>query len=135
MMLLLIIAVAAFNIVSALVMVVTEKQGDIAILQTQGMEAGQIRTVFLLNGLFNGVKGAILGLVLGVVVVLQLNNFLALLDIQLALSADGQGIPVDLRWYQVIMVTLFSLGLCLLASVYPAVRAMKVHPATALQNE
>ncbi len=135
MMLLLIIAVAAFNIVSALVMVVTEKQGDIAILQTQGMEAGQIRTVFLLNGLFNGVKGAILGLVLGVVVVLQLNNLLALLDIQLALSADGQGIPVDLRWHQVIMVTLFSLGLCLLASVYPAVRAMKVHPATALQNE
>ena len=135
MMLLLIIAVAAFNIVSALVMVVTEKQGDIAILQTQGMEPGQIRSVFLLNGLFNGVKGAIIGLILGIIVTYQLNNILALLNIQLALSADGQGIPVDLRWHQVIWVTIFSMLLCLLASVYPAIRAMKVQPANALQNE
>ena len=135
MMLLLIIAVAAFNIVSALVMVVTEKQGDIAILQTQGMEPGQIRSVFLLNGLFNGVKGAIIGLILGILVTYQLNNILALLNIQLALSADGQGIPVDLRWHQVVWVTLFSMALCLLASVYPAVRAMRVQPANALQNE
>jgi len=111
MMLLLIIAVAAFNIVSALVMVVTEKQGDIAILQTQGMEPGQIRSVFLLNGLFNGVKGAIIGLILGILVTYQLNNILALLNIQLALSADGQGIPVDLRWHQVVWVTLFSMAL------------------------
>ncbi len=135
MMLLLIIAVAAFNIVSALVMVVTEKQGDIAILQTQGMEPGQIRSVFLLNGLFNGVKGAIIGLILGILVAYQLNNILALLNIQLALSADGQGIPVDLRWHQVVWVTIFSMLLCLLASVYPAIRAMKVQPANALQNE
>lgn len=78
-MLLLIIAVAAFNIVSALVMVVTEKQGDIAVLQTQGMLPSTIMWIFVLNGLFNGVKGAAIGLLLGVVVTLQLNNFWHLL--------------------------------------------------------
>ena len=64
-MLLLIIAVAAFNIVSALVMVVTEKQGDIAVLQTQGMLPGTVMWIFVLNGLFNGIKGAGIGLILG----------------------------------------------------------------------
>ncbi|MBU2978960.1 lipoprotein-releasing ABC transporter permease subunit [Alteromonas sp. C1M14] len=135
MMLLLIIAVAAFNIVSALVMVVTEKQGDIAILQTQGMDEYKIMSVFLLNGVFNGIKGAAIGLVLGVLVVTQLNTVLDVLNIHLALAVDGQGVPVDLQWHQVLIVTLFSLGLCLLASVYPARRAMKVQPADALQNE
>ena len=76
-MLVLIIAVAAFNIVSALVMVVSEKQGDIAVLQTQGMTPSTIMWIFIFNGLFNGVKGASIGLVLGVVVTLQLNTFLA----------------------------------------------------------
>jgi lipoprotein-releasing system permease protein len=68
-MLLLIIAVAAFNLVSSLVMVVSEKQGDIAVLQTQGMLPITIMTVFVLNGLFNGVKGAGIGLVAGVVII------------------------------------------------------------------
>ncbi|MBU3022661.1 lipoprotein-releasing ABC transporter permease subunit [Aestuariibacter sp. A3R04] len=135
MMLLLVIAVAAFNIVSALVMVVTEKQGDIAILQTQGMAPGYVMLVFVLNGIFNGVKGALVGLVLGVGVTLQLNNVLDLVHINLALSADGHGIPIDLRWHQVVTVTLFSLALCLVASIYPAYRAMKVQPASALQND
>ena len=135
MMLLLIIAVAAFNIVSALVMVVTEKQGDIAILQTQGMESKHIMTIFLLNGFFNGVKGAVIGLILGVLLATQMNAILDLLHINLALSADGSGLPVDLRWHQVVLVTALSLALCLLASLYPALRAMRVQPASALQNE
>ena len=75
-MLLLIIAVAAFNIVSALVMVVTEKQGDIAVLQTQGMLPSSVMWIFVLNGLFNGVKGAGIGLLLGVIITLNLNNIL-----------------------------------------------------------
>ncbi|HBI75248.1 MAG TPA: lipoprotein-releasing system transmembrane subunit LolC, partial [Alteromonas macleodii] len=62
---------AAFNIVSALVMVVTEKQGDIAVLQTQGMLPSSVMWIFVLNGLFNGIKGAGIGLVLGVVITLQ----------------------------------------------------------------
>lgn len=134
-MLLLIIAVAAFNIVSALVMVVSEKQGDIAILQTQGMTGPRMMSVFMLNGLFNGVKGAFIGLVAGVGIVVNLNSLLGLLGISLALSADGTGVPVVLEWSQVVLVTAFSLVLCVLASVYPATRALRVNPATALQNE
>ncbi|RDV27483.1 lipoprotein-releasing ABC transporter permease subunit [Alteromonas aestuariivivens] len=134
-MLLLIIAVAAFNIVSALVMVVSEKQGDIAILQTQGLGGAKIMQVFMLNGLFNGIKGAIIGLVLGVLLATQLNGLLSLFGVPLALSADGQGIPVNLQWGQVVSVTVLSLVLCLLASLYPAIRAMRVQPAQALQND
>lgn len=134
-MLLLIIAVAAFNIVSALVMVVTEKQGDIAILQTQGMSERAIMAVFIFNGMFNGLKGAVYGLVLGLLAVWQLNNVLDLLGIHLALSADGRGLPVNVQWHQVVAVTLFALLLCFVASLYPARRALHVQPARALQND
>ncbi|WP_018981397.1 lipoprotein-releasing ABC transporter permease subunit [Salinimonas chungwhensis] len=134
-MLVLIIAVAAFNIVSALVMVVSEKQGDIAILQTQGLGQYKLMTIFMLNGVFNGVRGAAIGLVLGVVVALTLNDMLEWLGVSLALSADGTAVPVDIRWPQVATYTLLSLGLCFIASLYPAYRAMQTQPATALQNE
>ena len=134
-MLVLIIAVAAFNIVSALVMVVSEKQGDIAVLQTQGMTPSTIMWIFIFNGLFNGVKGASIGLLLGVVVTLQLNTFLAWIGSPIALSADGQGLPIDMRLSQIITVVLLSLLLCLCASIYPARKAMKTQPSLALQNE
>jgi lipoprotein-releasing system permease protein len=134
-MLLLIIAVAAFNLVSSLVMVVSEKQGDIAVLQTQGMLPITIMTVFVLNGLFNGVKGAGIGLVAGVVITLLLNPVMSLLNVPIALSSDGQGLPIDMHWLQIVSVTLFSLLLCIVASIYPARRAMKTQPSQALQNE
>ena len=134
-MLLLIIAVAAFNIVSALVMVVTEKQGDIAVLQTQGMLPGTVMWIFVLNGLFNGIKGAGIGLILGVVITLQLNNILDLIGSPLALAADGSGLPVEMDAVQIAGIALLSLLLCVLASVYPARKAMKIAPSQALQNE
>ena len=134
-MLLLIIAVAAFNIVSALVMVVTEKQGDIAVLQTQGMLPSSVMWIFVLNGLFNGVKGAGIGLLLGVIITLNLNNILDAIGSPLALSADGRGLPIDMDVAQIISITLLSLLLCVLASVYPARKAMKIEPSQALQNE
>lgn len=134
-MLLLIIAVAAFNIVSALVMVVSEKNSDIAILLSQGMQVSNVRAIFMINGVLNGLKGAAIGAALGIFAVLFINDLLDLLGIHLALSADGNGLPVDMRWEQVVWVTLFSLVLCLLASWYPAQRAMKVQPARILQRE
>lgn len=134
-MLLLIIAVAAFNIVSALVMVVTEKQGDIAVLQTQGMLPSSVMWIFVLNGLFNGIKGAGIGLVLGVVITLQLNNILDLIGSPLALAADGRGLPIEMDVVQIVGIALLSLLLCVLASVYPARKAMKIAPSQALQNE
>lgn len=134
-MLTLIIAVAAFNIVSALVMVVTEKQGDIAILQTQGLSKGRIMRIFMLNGVFNGVKGALIGLLLGVVLTTQLNALLEFLGVSLVMGVQGAMIPIDLRWQQVAVYTMLSLALCFLASLYPAYRAMQTHPARALQND
>lgn len=134
-MLLLIIAVAAFNIVSALVMVVSEKQGDIAVLLTQGMMPKAIMWIFVLNGLFNGIKGALIGLVLGVAITLTLNDVLALIGANLALAADGSGLPIEMDVVQIITITVFSLLLCVTASIYPARRAMKIQPSQALQNE
>ncbi|MBT3134013.1 ABC transporter permease [Alteromonas sp. ALT199] len=134
-MLLLIIAVAAFNIVSALVMVVTEKQGDIAVLQTQGMLPSSVMWIFVLNGLFNGIKGAGIGLILGVVITLQLNNILDAIGSPLALAADGRGLPIEMDLVQIFSISLLSLLLCVLASVYPARKAMKIAPSQALQNE
>jgi lipoprotein-releasing system permease protein len=134
-MLLLIIAVAAFNIVSALVMVVTEKQGDIAILLTQGMSRIQVLSIFLFNGTYNGIKGTVFGVSAGVILVSQINNIISLLGIPILLGADGQSLPVELHWQEVLVLVFFSLILCFVSSLYPAYRAVKVDPARALQYE
>lgn len=132
--LLLVIAVAAFNIISALVMVVNEKQGDIAILMSLGMHNAAVMKIFLFNGVFNGVKGALLGTVLGVIAVWQLNPLLNLLGVNPGYTITG-GLPIDLRLEQVAMVAVFSLVLCILSTLYPAYRALRVKPARALQYE
>lgn len=134
-MLLLIIAVAAFNIVSALVMVVTEKQGDIAILRTQGMQGGAIVNIFLVNGLYNGLKGTLFGLIGGLLLVTQLNPFLHLINAPIMLGTDGQGLPIDVQWVQVLYMIGLSMSLCFLATLYPAYRALNVQPALALKYE
>ena len=134
-MLLLIISVAAFNIVSALVMVVTEKQGDIAILLTQGMTRNNIMGIFLFNGIYNGIKGTVIGIVSGVLLVSQINNLINLFDFPIFLSPQGQGVPTDLQWQQVVFLIITSLILCFLASLYPAYRAVRVNPADALKYE
>lgn len=134
-MLMLIIAVAAFNIVSALVMVVTEKQGDIAILRTQGMSARRVMAIFLFNGMFNGLKGALLGLIGGLLLVSQLNNILSLIGSPIAFGAEGQGLPIDMQWQQISIILVMSLLLCFVATLYPAYRAVRVEPATALKYE
>lgn len=134
-MLLLIISVAAFNIVSALVMVVTEKQGDIAILLTQGMTRNSIMGIFLFNGIYNGIKGTAIGIVAGVLLVTQINNVIKLFNFPIYLSPEGQGVPTDLQWQQVLFLIGTSLVLCFLASLYPAYRAVRVNPADALKYE
>ena len=91
--------------------------------------------IFVLNGMFNGIKGAGIGLVLGVVITLQLNNILDLIGSPLALAADGRGLPIEMDVVQIVGIALLSLLLCVLASVYPARKAMKIAPSQALQNE
>lgn len=134
-MLLLVIAVAAFNVISALVMVVSEKTADIAILQTQGLSASKIKLIFILNGLFNGFKGILFGLILGLVLVSQLNPFLSLIGSPLSFGPNGEGLPIDVDVSQIIWISLGSLILCILATLYPANQAANIQPARSLQEQ
>ncbi|GAA0349389.1 lipoprotein-releasing ABC transporter permease subunit [Bowmanella denitrificans] len=134
-MLVLIIAVAAFNIVSAMVMVVSEKRGDIAILRTQGLSGASLIRVFMINGLYNGLKGTLFGLLGGLLLSNQLNPLLGLLGIHLIATPDGEGLPVEIQVHQVALMLFLSLLLSLLATLYPAMRAARVQPAQALRDE
>jgi lipoprotein-releasing system permease protein len=134
-MLALIVAVAAFNIVSSLIMLVTEKRGDIAVLRTQGLDQLGVLWVFIITGLYNGTKGVCIGLVLGFLGVSQLNNLLAMLGVPLAFGEDGQGLPIDVNGMQVTALVVMSLLLCFLATLYPALRSSRIQPAQALKYE
>jgi lipoprotein-releasing system permease protein len=131
-MLLLIVAVAAFNIVSALVMMVTDKQAEIAILKTLGMTDRQLFYVFAAQGLSNGVVGALSGAVAGVLLCWQLNPVLAALGLQLA---PGVTLPIDIRFDQLSLILLSALTLTLLAVWYPARQAVNINPADILRDE
>lgn len=131
----LIIAVAAFNIVSALIMVATEKRADMAILQTQGLEPWDLSVIFLTNGLYNGLKGSVVGLVLGLSIALLMNPLLNALNVPILALTGGAGLPVIIDWSQVGLMTLLSLSLCVFASVFPARFAAKTHPAAVLRYE
>lgn len=134
-MLFLIVAVAAFNIVSALVMVVTEKTNDIAILQTQGLVPRDVMLIFILNGIFNGIKGVAAGLAIGLLLVWWLNDILVLLGSGLAFGPDGAGLPIDTKIIEVVIISLGSLVLCILATLYPAYKAASIEPASSLQTQ
>ena len=131
-MLLLIVAVAAFNIVSALVMMVTDKQAEIAILKTLGMTDSQLFRVFAVQGLSNGVFGAVCGLLAGILLATQLNSLLAWTGLQLA---PGVHLPVELRPAQLALIFFSAVGLTLAAVWYPARRAVGVNPAEILRDE
>ncbi len=139
--LLIIVAVAAFNIVSTLVMVVTDKQGDIAILRTLGMSPASIMSVFMVQGFVIGVIGIVLGTGLGILLALTVTDVIAwvekILDIQF-LNANVYFIsylPSQLLWSDVLIVTSCGLGMCFFATLYPAYRASKVKPAEALRYD
>lgn len=131
-MLMLIVAVAAFNIVSALVMMVTEKQREVAILKTQGMTNRQLFLVFAVQGMSHGVVGAISGGVVGLILCYQLNALLALLGLQLL---PGIELPVEVQPFQVVSIVLAALALTAAAVVYPAWRAVQIEPAEILRDE
>ena len=133
-MLSLIVAVAAFNIVSALVMMVTQKQGEIAILKTLGLSNTNVAKVFTLQGMLNGVVGSIWGVVLGSIVTLGINPLMAVTNINI-LGVPGLGLPVEFNGLKVVAIAALAIGLALLASVYPARRAAKLQPADVLRYE
>ncbi|WP_297527469.1 lipoprotein-releasing ABC transporter permease subunit [Thiohalobacter sp.] len=137
----LIVAVAAFNIVSTLVMVVTDKQSDIAILRTLGATPRSIMGVFMVQGAVIGLFGTLLGVVGGVSLALNVETLVPaierLFEVQF-LPADVYYIselPSELHWNDVWQVAGFSLLLSLLATLYPAWRASRTQPAEALRYE
>jgi lipoprotein-releasing system permease protein len=139
--LLIIVAVAAFNIIATLVMVVTDKQADIAILRTMGATPRTILQIFMVQGLAIGVVGVALGTVLGIIGALTVSDIIAWIEkvsgVQF-LNGDVYFIsylPSQLLWSDVAMITSSALVLSFLATIYPAVRASKIQPAEALRYE
>jgi len=137
----LIIAVAAFNLVSTLVMVVTDKHPDIAILRTLGASPASIMKVFMVQGTLIGVIGTALGVVLGVVLSLNIDVVVPAVerafDFQI-LSREVYYIselPSQLVWRDVWTVAAVALGLAFAATIYPSWRAARVNPAEALRYE
>lgn len=136
-----IIAVAAFNIISTLIMVVTDKQSDIAILRTMGASPKTIRRIFIVQGSLIGVIGTILGVIGGVLLATNVETIVPWIERMLnvdVLSADVYYIselPSELHWPDVAKFSAVALILSLLATLYPAARAARVQPAEALRYE
>jgi lipoprotein-releasing system permease protein len=140
-MLILIIAVAAFNILSALVMMVTDKQADIAILRTLGALPGTIMRIFIVQGMVIGIIGTTLGVIGGIALALNVTDILAAversLDVKL-LSADVYYIshlPSVLVPKDILDITIVALVLSFVATLYPAWQASRTQPAEALRYE
>jgi lipoprotein-releasing system permease protein len=137
----LIIAVAAFNIISMLVMVVTDKQADIAIMKTMGARPGTIMRVFVIQGTVIGVVGTILGVAGGILLALNIGAVVPFLERLFGFSLFPSDIyyitelPSDLRTSDVIKFALMSLSMSLLSTIYPSWRAARTHPAEALSYE
>jgi lipoprotein-releasing system permease protein len=139
--LLLIVAVAAFNIVSTLVMMVRDKEADIAVLRTLGATPRSIMTIFIVQGSVIGIVGTLLGGIAGVLLALNVETIVPIIEHLFHvefLSADVYYIselPSDLQWPDVIKICGVSLVLSLVATLYPAWRAARTQPAEALRYE
>ncbi len=136
-----VVLVAAFNIVSTLVMAVTEKRRDIAVLRTMGATPAEIARVFLTQGLALAFFGVFLGAVLGVALALNIADLVALLEGLFGMRVfDPQvyfisRLPARLQWADVAFVTSAAVMISILAAVYPAWRASRVAPAEVLRYE
>jgi len=137
----LIIAVAAFNIVSAQVMTVTDKQADIAILRTLGASPGSITAIFMIQGALIGMIGTALGVVGGIVLALNVGTVLPAVERLFNVQFLDKTVyyiselPSDLQRADVVTIAIIALVLALVATIYPAWRAAKVNPAEALRYE
>ena len=137
----LIIAVAAFNLVSMLVMTVTDKQADIAILRTLGASPRSVMQIFIVQGAMVGLLGTLIGVVLGVLLALNVDTVVGLVERLFGFQVLPKGIyfidslPSDLHWDDVWTIGATACVLALASTLYPSWRASRVRPAEALRYE
>ena len=139
--LLIIVAIAAFNIVSILTMMVTDKRSDIAVLRTMGASPLTITAIFMVQGITVGLVGIAVGIALGVPVALNVGDIVAWLESQSGAHVFNpqvyfiSRIPSLLKWDDVLMIAGCGFVLSILATVYPARRAARIEPAEVLRYE
>ncbi len=137
----LVVCVALFNLVASLMMAVNDKEADIAILRTFGMSGQRIMRIFMVQGSIIGIFGTVVGVGLGVLLSLNISSVMGWLEATFGFkvfSADLfyiSEIPSDLRWENVIWITLAALIASVLATIYPAKRASQIQPAESLRYE
>ncbi|HCU58681.1 MAG TPA: lipoprotein-releasing ABC transporter permease subunit [Alphaproteobacteria bacterium] len=137
----LIILVAAFNIITGLIMLVKDKGRDVAVLRTMGATKGMVMRIFMMDGAYIGIVGTLIGTLLGVVFCLnieRIRRFLEMLSGRDLFSAEIyflSKLPAEIDWMEVSLVAIVSLLLCFCATIYPAYRAAKYDPVEALRYE
>jgi lipoprotein-releasing system permease protein len=137
----LIVAVAAFNLVSTLVMTVTDKRADIAILRTLGASPRSVMSIFVVQGALAGIVGTLAGVVLGLLIAFNIGIIVPALERLLSTSFLPASIyvisrmPSDPQWSDIVPIVLISLALAFVATLYPSWRASRVNPAEALRYE
>jgi lipoprotein-releasing system permease protein len=137
----LIVAVAAFNIVSAQVMAVTDKRADIAILRTLGAAPSSVMAIFIIQGALIGIIGTVIGVVGGVLLALNVESVVPAIESALHIQFLDKSVyyiselPSDLQMRDVVTIAVIALVLALVATLYPSFRAARVNPAEALRYE
>ena len=137
----LIITVAAFNIVSTLIMLVSDKSADIAVLRTIGVSPRSVMAIFIVHGVVIGIVGTVIGVVIGVITGLNIETLIPWAEQLFGTQFFPDEIyiitkfPAELVWDDVIKVAIAALLVSLVATIYPAWRASKVHPAEALRYD
>ena len=137
----LVVAVAAFNIVSTLIMAVIDKRADIAIMRTFGASPRSIMRIFIIQGALIGIIGTLLGTALGILIALNIDSIIPFIErlfhVQF-LAKDVyyiSEVPSQVLWSDVLLITLTSIILSLLATLYPSYKASQINPAEALRYE